>query len=69
MELFQDERVYLQQSVNSCRLPVSLNSVSVEKLSCVEYGISQVPASAYPVSFHQFSLHIVLTIDSPQNCQ
>lgn len=24
MELFQDQRVYLQQSVNSCRLPVSL---------------------------------------------
>lgn len=66
MELFQDQRVYLQQSVNSCRLPVSLNSVNVEKLSCVEYEMSQVPASAYPVSFHQFSLHIVLSIDSPQ---
>lgn len=39
MELFQDQRVYLQQSVNSCRLPV-------EKLSCVEYGMSQVPGSS-----------------------
>lgn len=68
MELFQDQRVYLQQPVNSCRLPVSLNSCQlVECREPVLCGMPKVQDRAHLVLFITTVciLYAVYT-DSPQ---